>query len=142
MLVRLIYASRSVAAIDDRTMEAILAQSRRNNAETGVTGVLCACPGDVYLQALEGGREEVNRLYATVTRDGRHADVTLLEYAEIDQRRFAGWRMGKVDLNRVNAAVILKYAEQPRLDPYRISGRTALRLLEELIESASIVGGG
>lgn len=141
MLVRLIYASRSAEPIDDAAMNAILEQSRRNNAETGVTGVLCACPGDVYLQALEGGREEVNRLYCTVARDDRHRDVTLLEYAEIGERRFAGWRMGKVDLNRVNAAVILKYAEKPRLDPYTISGATALHLLEELIESASIVGG-
>lgn len=141
MLVRLIYASRSVDPVDDATMNEILATSRRNNAETGVTGVLCVCAGDVYMQALEGGREAVNRLYCTVTRDDRHRDVTLLEYSEIVERRFAGWRMGKVDLDRVNAAVVLKYSEHPKLDPYTISGRTALTLLEELIDSASIVGG-
>jgi hypothetical protein len=141
MLVRLLYASRSVKPIDGAMLERILEQSRRNNRETGVTGVLCVCEGDVFLQALEGSREAVNRLYATVLRDDRHVDVTLLDYEEILARRFAGWRMGRVDLGRVNAAVVLKYSATSKLDPYTISGRTALVLLEELLDSASIVGG-
>ena len=141
MLVRLIYASRSKQPINDALINAILAQSRRNNPDIGVTGVLCVCPGDVFLQVLEGGREAVNTLYATVLRDDRHADVTLLDYEEIAERRFAGWRMGRVDLNKVKTGVLLKYAETAKLDPYRISGRTALTLLEELISTASVVGG-
>lgn len=140
MLVRLLYASRAKGPISDELIASILAQSRKNNPESGITGALCVCHGGVFIQVLEGGREEVNQLYGKVLRDDRHADVTLLDYAEIAERRFSGWRMGRVDLDRVNTAIVLKYSERPRLDPFGISGHTALTLLEELASTASIVG--
>ncbi len=141
MLVRLIYASRSTTPVTSDLIDEILQQSRQHNLEAGLTGVLCVCHGDVFIQVLEGGRDEVNRLYGKLVRDNRHADITLLEYAEIDERRFASWRMGRVDLDKLNPGVVLKYAERAVLDPYRISGRNALALLDELMQSASIVGG-
>ncbi|MDZ4831839.1 MAG: BLUF domain-containing protein [Phycisphaerae bacterium] len=141
MLVRLVYASRSASPVTDEVIGSILLQSRKNNPAHGITGVLCVCHGDVFIQVLEGGRGEVNRIYATVLRDDRHCDVTLLDYAEINQRRFGSWRMGRVDLDKVNAGIILKYSETTRLDPFMISGSVALTLLEELVSSASIVGG-
>ena len=141
MLVRLLYASRSKGPIADERVSNILFHSRKNNPELGVTGVLCVCHGDVFIQVLEGGRAEVNQLYERVIRDERHTDVTLLHYAEVEERRFSGWRMGRVELDKVNAALVLKYSEKPKLDPFRMSGRVALTLLEELASTASIVGG-
>jgi len=141
MLVRLLYASRAVSAIGGDLIEEILTESRSHNPEHGITGVLCVCQGgDVFMQVLEGGREEVNRLYGNLLRDPRHRDVTLLDYSEITQRRFAGWRMGRVDLGKVNMTTVLKYSEKPRLDPFATSGRIALSLLEELIDTAAIMG--
>jgi hypothetical protein len=140
MLVRLLYASRARDPITNETIASILSQSRKNNPETGVTGVLCVCHGGVFIQMLEGGRDEVNRLYSKVLHDDRHVDVTLLDYAEITERRFSGWRMGRVDLDKVNTAVVLKYSEKPQLDPFGMSGAVAIKLLEELASSASIVG--
>jgi hypothetical protein len=140
MLVRLVYASRSRNPISGEAIESILAKSRDNNPSVGITGVLCVCHGDVFMQVLEGGREEVNQLYGKVLRDDRHEDVTLLEYAEIDERRFSSWRMGRVDVEKLNAGVVLKYSEKPRLDPFRIRGAVALAFMEELMNSASIVG--
>jgi hypothetical protein len=141
MLVRLIYASRSTRPITDELINGILAQSREYNTAAGITGVLCVCQGDVFIQVLEGGRDEVNRLYGRIARDERHDDVTLLAYGEIDERRFAGWRMGHVDLEKLNVGVILKYSETPQLDPFAIPGRVALALLDELMSTASIMGG-
>ncbi|MCB9831825.1 MAG: BLUF domain-containing protein [Planctomycetes bacterium] len=141
MLVRLIYASRSSRSITPDLIESILAPSRRHNLESGVTGVLCVCHGDVFLQVLEGAREEVNLLYGKILHDERHSQVTLLHYEEVEQRRFSSWRMGRVDLDKLNVGIILKYSEKPILDPFAISGRVALALLEELIEGAAIVGG-
>lgn len=140
MLVRLLYASKARDPITNETIASILSQSRKNNPDTGVTGVLCVCHGGVFLQVLEGGRDEVNQLYSKVLQDGRHTDVTLLDYAEISERRFSGWRMGRVDLDKVNTAVVLKYSEKPRVDPFGMSGTVALKLLEELASTASIVG--
>jgi len=94
----------------------------------------------VFLQVLEGGRTAVNALYGTIVRDPRHREVTLLDYAEITERRFAGWRMGSVSLNRVNVGTILRFSESPVLDPFSMSGGATLALLEELTSTAAIVG--
>ena len=140
MLVRLLYASRAAQEIDDALVAKILEDARRHNLERGITGVLCAySPGDVFVQVLEGSRETVNALYASIVRDPRHRDVTLLDYAEITERRFAGWRMGSVNLNRVNLGTILRFSESPVLDPFGMSGKAALALLEELMSTAAIV---
>lgn len=136
MLVRLVYASRAVDPIDQKMLDAILEQSRPSNVEAGITGMLVAS-GDTntFLQAIEGGREEVNALYADIVRDGRHEAVTLVAYEEIDERAFAHWRMGRVDLSRVNPSLVLRYAEHPALDPLTLSARQATALLVELAET-------
>jgi hypothetical protein len=142
MLVRLLYASRSTSEIDEPLLAAILDHSRKYNQEHGITGILCAyTPGNVFLQLLEGGRAAVNALYANIVRDPRHSDVTLLDYAEITERRFAGWRMGRVNLNRINQGTILRFSERAILDPFAMSGPTALALLDELTNTAAIVSG-
>jgi hypothetical protein len=140
VLTRLLYASRAVERIDDGLLKAILERSRANNLERGITGVLCAHPeSNVFLQALEGSRAAVNQLYVAIARDPRHRDVTLLDYAEIDERRFPSWLMGCVDLTRVNRRSILRFSERAVLDPFSMTGRSAMALLEELTETAAIV---
>jgi len=143
MLVRLLYASRAVDAIGGSLIDAILAQSHAHNAEHGITGILCAYHnGDVFLQALEGARDEVNRLYNKIVRDPRHTEVTVLDYTEIGERAFSGWRMGRVDLNRVNVSTVLRYSERAQLDPFTLPGKTALALLLELSTTTTVVGRG
>ena len=139
MLVRLMYASRAVPAVDHEELVAIVRKSKANNAGSGITGVLCFSEG-IFLQVLEGGRSAVNRLYKRIAADARHTDVELLSYEEIGERRFAGWSMGQVNLSRLNPALLLKYSERATLDPFSVSGRVSMALFEELMATASIVG--
>ncbi|MES2360566.1 MAG: BLUF domain-containing protein [Pseudomonadota bacterium] len=139
MLVRLLYASRSANPNSSDVNEAILAQSRSHNQTLGITGILCYGDG-VFLQALEGGREQVSDLYGHIQRDPRHKDVVLLHYEEISERRFSGWSMGQVNVSKINASILLKYSEKPELDPYAVSGKVSLALLEDLMATASICG--
>jgi hypothetical protein len=139
MLVRLLYASRAVPAVDQEELAAILRQSKSHNPAVGVTGVLCFS-GGIFLQVLEGGRSAVNRLYNRIVTDPRHTDVELLSYQEIEERRFAGWSMGQVNMARLNPALLLKYSETARLDPYAVSGTVSLALFEELVATAAVMG--
>ena len=139
MLVRLLYASRATGEIDDPLVASILERSRRYNAEHGITGILCTYThGNVFLQVLEGGRAAVNELYNSIVRDPRHRKVTLLDYAEITERRFASWRMGNVNLNRVNQGYILRFSETAVLDPFSMSARAVLALIDELTSTGAI----
>jgi len=139
MLVRLLYASHAAKPIGAGDVESILAQSRRHNPELGITGILCQS-GETFLQVLEGGRTAVNELYNQIVRDARHREVVILHFEEVQERRFAGWTMGQVNLASVNPSLLLKYCEKPALDPYAMPGRAAMALVEELIATAQIIG--
>ena len=136
MLVRLLYCSRAVDTSPE-AIESILTQSRQHNAMTGVTGILCY-GGGIFLQCIEGGRMQVSELYGTIQEDARHKDVALLHYEEISERRFSGWSMGQVNVSKLNHSVLLKYSEKPELDPYAVSGKVSLALLEDLAATAAI----
>ena len=141
MLVRLMYASRTTADVDHDALMAILRQCKANNPANGVTGLLCHCSSSgIFMQALEGGRGAVNRLYNRITRDPRHSDVVLLSYDEITERRFGGWSMGQVNTSRLNPALVLKYSATADLDPYSMSGEMSLALFEDLVATASVMG--
>jgi hypothetical protein len=138
MLVRLLYASRAIDTSPD-AIDAILSQSRQYNPSSGITGILCY-GGGIFLQAIEGGRTAISELYGHIQRDARHRNVELLQYEEISERRFAGWTMGAVNISKINASILLKYAEKPELNPYTVSGKVSLALLEELMATACIIG--
>lgn len=143
MLVRLMYASRAAESVTPEALNAIMKKSRADNPGIGVTGVLCFCSNaGIFMQVLEGGRSQINRLYNRIVRDPRHHDVELLAYDEIAERSFTGWAMGQVNMNRLNPSLVLRYSETAVLDPYAVHGKASLALFNELVATASIVGQG
>lgn len=141
MLVRLLYASRATAPLSTAIVDSILAQSRDNNPPQGITGILCFSD-ELFIQVLEGGRDEVCELYNRIVRDDRHRDVRILSYEEISERRFGGWTMGQVNIAKVNPSLLLKYSEKASLNPFTCSGLASMALLDELIATASVVSRG
>jgi hypothetical protein len=139
MMVRLLYVSRLADTSKPEVIDGILADSRKHNPALGITGILCYGAG-IFLQAIEGGRGQVSELYNHICKDTRHKDVVLLHFEEISERRFGGWTMGQVNLAKLNTSIVLKYSETPELNPYGVSGRVSLALLEELMATASIIG--
>jgi hypothetical protein len=137
MLVRLLYASRAAGPMTDHELAVILKQSREHNHAEGISGLLCYTEG-IFMQVLEGGRNAVNARYKQIVDDARHRDVILLSYQEIGERDFAGWAMGQVNLSRLNPALVLKYTETGRLDPYAMSGMALMALFHELVSSGAI----
>jgi hypothetical protein len=139
MLVRLLYASRPSAPLTAEVQDSILQQSREHNPEQGITGILCYS-NDVFMQVLEGGRDEVCELYNRIARDDRHRDVRILSFEEIRERRFGNWTMGRVNLAKVNPTLLLKYNERAELNPFATSGQATMALLDELIANALVAG--
>jgi Sensors of blue-light using FAD len=141
MLVRCLYASRPVAKASASDLEKIVEVARKNNPAHGVTGMLCASDS-LFIQVLEGGRDEVCDLYSTIVRDPRHQQVRLLVYEEITERKFGAWTMGLVSISKLNPSLVLKYFKHVELNPFECSGQATLALLTELMASASVVNRG
>jgi hypothetical protein len=133
MLVRCLYASRAAkAALAPAVIDQVLEQSQRSNLRKGITGLLCFT-GDIFVQVLEGGRDEVCELFNVIVRDDRHQDVRLLVYEEILERHFANWTMGQVKIESINPALLMKYYEKAELNPFSCSGKATMALLLELL---------
>ena len=139
MLVRCAYASRAADLPMGALLDSILQRSREYNPSHGITGLLCVS-GKTFIQVLEGGRDEVCELFNAIVGDRRDANVRLLSYEEIPNRKFGSWTMGQVDLARVNPSVLLKYHDRAELNPFNCSGQATMALLDELVSAALITG--
>ncbi len=138
MLVRCLYASRAAAPLVPSVVDSILEQSRKNNPRQGITGMLCFVD-DIFIQVIEGGRDEVCELFNAIVRDDRNLNVRILIYEEISERKFGSWTMGQVNIAKLNPALLLKYSEKAVLNPFACSGHATMALLDELVATASIV---
>jgi Sensors of blue-light using FAD len=138
MLVRCLYASRAATPLVPAEVDKIVGQSQRNNPNRGITGLLCFVD-DIFIQVLEGGRDAVCDLFNTIIRDDRHHSLRILSYEEIAERRFGHWNMGRVNIAKVNTALLLKYSEKPVLDPFAAPASTTMAVLDELVATGLIV---
>jgi hypothetical protein len=138
MLVRCLYASQMKSSHSQEVLTQILDSSRRNNTKNGITGVLLTT-SKFFVQLLEGGRDEVNDLYNTIVRDDRHERVRMMLYEETAERRFENWTMGKVNVDKINPVLLLKYSVRAELDPMSLSGRSMLALITELVQTNAIL---
>ncbi len=92
MLWQLIYSSKAELPMSEAALEEILADARAGNEKRDITGALVYVDG-VFVQILEGDRDDVNRLLASIADDPRHRSLKVIYEAEVEQRGFASWRM-------------------------------------------------
>lgn len=131
MLIRLVYVSTAQDGVDLNEFKRILQQAQTNNQRRDLTGML-AFNSKIFLQALEGARDQVNDLYARLIRDPRHHTVTMISYKEIEERHWANWSMGFAAPNSDNRALFLKYSEQSAFNPYGMTADATEKMLKEL----------
>jgi hypothetical protein len=89
----IVYFSSSVSQFQEEDLTTILQQSRQNNSESGVTGVMLYVRGSI-IQVLEGEKEIVESLYQRIEKDHRHYEVVRVFSRPITNRLFADWNMG------------------------------------------------
>lgn len=89
---KLLYVSSTKRDLPLLDLEAILAKARANNRSLGITGLLLYVDGG-FLQVLEGEKDVIGRLYATIEKDGRHWDAKVLLDSH-SPRNFGEWSMG------------------------------------------------
>jgi hypothetical protein len=141
MLVHCLYASHAAQPLTSSLLDSILEQSCKNNPRLGITGLLCFTK-NIFVQIIEGGRDEVNELFMTIARDDRHRGIRLLAFEEISQRQFGSWTMGQVDIDNLNAALLLKHSEKAELNPFACSSQATMALLGDLMATGSIFSRG
>lgn len=97
---RLLYTSCSCLEPDHRTIDEQLADivrcSVRNNAATGITGLLVYLENQ-FIQILEGENAAVETTFERICCDFTHTDIKLLDLVAAPTRLFEGWHMACLD---------------------------------------------
>jgi hypothetical protein len=129
------YRSREITAFTRSQLYRLLEQSRGKNARLEITGLLLY-KGGHFLQAIEGPREAVERLYDSIEHDSRHEIIRLLASEAILRRRFPDWAMAFRDLNidpklATGFSGLLNQPWTPAISNY---GASELRALIEIFD--------
>lgn len=127
-LVCLVYYSSARHQFDVAALDRLLETSRRNNSACGVTGMLLFHEGN-FIQALEGPRASVEKVFDRIKQDGTHGDVRAIGPLQIEQRYFPDWSMGVLanplltDAERGTVADFLRLNPGPDGDSSSIAWR-------------------
>lgn len=92
-LTHLIYTSTASPAFNPSDLKTILQAARNNNARQSVTGMLLYTSGS-FFQVLEGDEATLTELFAHISLDPRHGNVTRIIHEPIAKRAFGDWTMG------------------------------------------------
>ena len=99
-LKQIIYTSKP-AALEDNTIDEILASSHKYNSKSGVTGLLIFGT-ELYMQFLEGPDQELDETFNRIKIDNRHTDIRILGVNLTNRRLFGSWKMRPQDLERMH----------------------------------------
>lgn len=89
---QIMYSSQAAKPMTVAGLEAILADARTGNETRNVTGALVYVDG-VFFQLIEGDKDVVRKLMASIASDARHHSVKVFYEAEVEARAFESWRM-------------------------------------------------
>ena len=97
---RLMYRSRNMIPPDQRKAElgTLFSTARSNNKKQQITGALLIF-GDWFAQVLEGAEAPIRALFATIERDPRHENISVIQSGPAGDRVFSRWSMARVSVD-------------------------------------------
>ncbi|MDO9150430.1 MAG: BLUF domain-containing protein [Methylotenera sp.] len=131
-MIRLLYSSQAAHDITEQDITNILEQSRKNNLDADITGVL-VYGGHLFMQVLEGPELAVLKKYVTICEDPRNSLSKIIYISYTDKRMFADWSMGTIQCEPVALQKIFdlnsRAAETIAPESFRETMRDFLRRL-------------
>jgi transcriptional regulator GlxA family with amidase domain len=115
----IIYMSRFTRILDDDELASLFDTAAEKNRKAGITSVLLH-DSRRLIQAIEGKRDTIATLMATLESDPRHHQISLVHRSAIQARQFDPWHMRAARLDpgqslaklRVQAADLLTSTTQ------------------------------
>jgi hypothetical protein len=108
-------------------LHAMLDAFRSRNLQLGITGILLHSHGR-FLQLVEGGPEEIDRLITRIHADPRHYDLCDRRLT-FPRRLFADWSMAFVDLDAAAHSIAGFAGRSPKIDLHVMDEDTVADLL-------------
>lgn len=130
-LERVIYASTATQGFPNlQSIAEIIAVSDRNNRRDDITGALVIGDG-IFLQVLEGARQDLNRTLYRIVNDPRHVNLRTIDRRAIKARAFAEWGMVGAAIKPKRDIVMSELIAFSEADPTYVVDRILAMLAEE-----------
>ncbi len=100
---QLLYVSHSHRELSENELLEILQQARTNNIANNISGILLYHK-NYFIQLLEGEAEDIDELYAKISKDARHQKINLIGRYDTPKRSFPEWSMGFKELSSQDIA--------------------------------------
>ena len=115
-LYQFIYISRvtSIGLSGASTLNDIAEVSIAHNKAENISGILCYGNG-YFFQYIEGSEQALTNLKNRILKDNRHKDIQTLAFSAITERRFTGWSLRSIILERW----MLKYPKVKEFLPFK-----------------------
>ncbi len=91
----LAYVSQATAPLSDAQLKLLLDVARARNKTLSITGALAYSNG-WFFQVLEGEEADVKTVFASISQDSRHGDLTIIVDYAVAERAFADWSMAVI----------------------------------------------
>lgn len=100
-LCQFVYLSHitSTGLANASTLNDIAEVAIKHNKADNITGILCYGNG-YFLQCVEGSEQALTNLKNRLLVDDRHKNLKILDFSAIAKRRFAGWSLRSITLER------------------------------------------
>lgn len=86
------YISTASHDFSDHQLKELLLESRKNNEQKGITGMLIHFDGN-FIQYIEGDKYAVTNLFESIKTDIRHRSVYKITSGITRERKFQKWSM-------------------------------------------------
>ncbi len=109
-----LYVSRADRQVDSITINRILEKAVDYNGKNNITGLLLF-RGGVFLQLLEGDKQNVENLLKKIENDPRHSDIIRIFSLEKNERLFPDWAMGFHEISDLDIKMINEFLSWNKL---------------------------
>ena len=136
--IRLTYFSKIARDFEFGELWKIFETARRKNERMELCGQLIMTQNH-FIQAIEGNRTAVSRLYNKIVTDTRHEIPVIVGCDEIEERAFAGRSMGFVSANALTAELTASLVGGPDLMPTFLKKETMDGLMVALAKNDAVM---
>lgn len=132
---RIMYMSYATSELTNNELEIILEKSRINNHKKNVTGILIV-KGSLFLQCLEGNKEDVLSIYDKILADSRHENIIDLVEEDTNTRLFPDWSMGYKNLKNLDVIKSQKLKDFSNKDEHDFKKDDISEVIKEFVLSS------
>lgn len=135
------YISEQSYILTESEITALLSNSRNNNSQNQVTGILIYFNG-IFTQFLEGPKRAVDEVYERILADKRHQKIKELFCGEHHERFYQNWSMAFRSLRNTDIPPILghkKLDKDTLFDDEKSKTHFGVSMLKNFVEGLHII---